>query len=82
MYEVPDQEEDTSFKMNEKAKLTPTIETVLTSPTVVEPSQVNAKAEKVPHKWLKPFGTEWTLRGIVQAKTELDSQGMCRGGRR
>ncbi len=50
MYEVPDQEDDTSFKMNEKAKLTTTIETAVTSPTVVKPSQVDAKAEKVPHE--------------------------------
>ncbi len=72
MYEVPDEEDDTSFMMNKEAKLTPTIETVVTSPMVVEPSWVDAKAEKVPHEWLKPFGAEWTLRGIVQAKTESE----------
>ncbi len=72
MYEVPDQEDNTSFMMNMKAKLTPTIETAVTSPTVVEPSQVDAKAEKVPHKWLKPFGAEWTLHRIVQVKTESE----------
>ncbi len=74
MYEVPDQEDDTSFKMNEKAKLTPTIETAVTSPTVVEPSWVDTKAEKVPHEWLKPFGAEWTLRSIVQAKMESEAK--------
>ncbi len=72
MYEVPDQEDDTSFMMNMKTKFAPTIETAVTLPTVVEPSQVDAKAEKVLHEWLKPFGTEWTLHGIVQAKTELE----------
>ncbi len=65
MYEVPDQEYNTSFMMNMKTKFVPTIETVVTSPTVVEPSQVDAKAEKVLHEWLKPFRAEWTLRGIV-----------------
>ncbi len=59
MYEVPDQENDTSFMMNKKAKLIPTIEIAVTSPMVVELSQVDAKAEKVPHEWLKPFGAEW-----------------------
>ncbi len=72
MYKVPDPEDDTSFMMNMKAKLTPTIETAVTLPTVVEPSQVNAKAEKVPHEWLKPFRAEWTLHGIIQAKTESE----------
>ncbi len=72
MYEVPDQEDDTSFNMSKKANLIPTIETVVTSPTVVEPSRVDTKAEKVPHEWLKPFGVEWTLRSIVQAKTESE----------
>ncbi len=78
MYEVPDQEDNTSFKMNEKAKLTPTIETAVTSPTVVEPSQVDAKAEKVLHEWLKPFGAEWTLRRIVQAKTESEAKAILK----
>ncbi len=72
MSEVPDQDDDTSFMMNMKANLTPTIEVAVTSPTVIEPSWVDAKAEKVPHEWLKPFGAEWTLHGIVQAKTESE----------
>ncbi len=72
MHEVPDPEDNTSFMMNMKAKLTPTIETVVTLPTVVEPSRVNVKAEKVPHEWLKPFEAEWTLCSIVQAKTESE----------
>ncbi len=63
MYEVPDQEDDTSFMMNMKTKVIPTIETAVTSPTVVKPSQVDTKAEKVLHKWLKPFRAEWILCG-------------------
>ncbi len=72
MYEVPDDEDDTSFMMNKKANSIPTIETAVTSPMVVEPSRVDAKAEKVPHEWLKPFRAEWTLCGIVEAKTESE----------
>ncbi len=56
MYEVPDQEDNTSFTMNMKTKIVPTIETAVTSPMVVEPSRVDVKAGKVPHEWLKPFG--------------------------
>ncbi len=78
MYKVPDPEDDTSFMMNTKAKLTPTIEMVVTSPMVVEPSRVDMKAEKVPHEWMKPFGAEWTLRGIVQAKTELEAKAILK----
>ncbi len=78
MYEVPDQEDDTSFMMNMKTKVIPTIETVVTSPTVVEPLQVNVKAEKVPHEWIKPFGAEWTLHGIVQAKTESEAKAILK----
>ncbi len=78
MSEVPDQDDDTSFMMNMKTNLTPTIEIVVTSPMVVEPSQVDAKAEKVPHEWLKPFGPEWTLHGIVQAKTELEAKAILK----
>ncbi len=74
MYEVPDQDNDTSFMMNMKANTIPTIETTVTSPTVVEPLRVDAKAEKVPHEWLKPFGAEWTLRGIREVKTESEAK--------
>ncbi len=76
MYEVPDEEDNTSFMM--KAKLTPTIKTVVTLPMVVEPSQVKTKAEKVLHEWLKPFGAEWTLRRIVQAKTESEAKAILK----
>ncbi len=62
----------------------------MTSPTVVEPSQVDATAEEAPqlsrtytsgesyHEWLKPFGAEWTLRGIVQAKTESEAKAILK----
>ncbi len=60
--------------MNKKAKLIPTIEIVVTSPMVVKPPQIDVKAEKVLHEWLKPFGAEWTLHGIVDAKTESEAK--------
>ncbi len=78
MYEVPDQEDDTSFMMNMKTKFAPTIETMVTSPMVVEPSWVDAKAEKDLHEWLKPFGAKWTLCGIVQAKTESEAKAILK----
>ncbi len=82
--EIPDNEDDTSFIMNKKANLTPPLETAVTSPTVVEPSQVDVMAKEALqlsrtytsgetyHEWLKLFGAEWTLRSIVQAKTESE----------
>ncbi len=50
MSEVSDQEDNTSFMMNMKSKLTTPIdiETAVTSPTIVEPSQVDAKAKEGP----------------------------------
>ncbi len=29
-------------------------------------------------EWLKPFGAEWTLRGIVQAKTESEAKAILK----
>ncbi len=78
MSEVPDQDDNTSFMMNIEANLTPTVEIAVTSPMVVEPSRVDAKAEKVPHEWLKPFGAEWTLRRIVEAKAELEAKAILK----
>ncbi len=92
MSEVPDQDDNTSFMMNMKSKLTSPIdiETVVTSPTVVEPSRVDATAKEAPQlsctytsgetysEWLKPFGAEWTLRGIVQAKTESEAKAILK----
>ncbi len=90
LIEVPDDQDITSFMMNKKANLTPPLETAVTSPTVVEPSQVDATAEEAPqlsrtytsgesyHEWLKPFGAEWTLRGIVQAKTESEAKAILK----
>ncbi len=78
MSEVIDQDANTSFMMNMKSKLTPTIGIAVTLPTVVKPSWVDMKAEKVLYEWLKPFGAEWTLRGIVQAKTESEAKAILK----
>ena len=78
MYEILDPEDDTSFMMNKNTKLIPPIETVVTSPMVVEPLQVDAKAKEALHEWLKPFGAEWTLRGIVEAKMEAEAKAILK----
>ncbi len=41
---------------------------------VAEPSGPGAKTEKVPHEWLKPFSAEWTLCGIIEARTESEAK--------
>ncbi len=92
MSEVQDQDDNTSFMMNMKSKLTPPldIDTAVTSPTVVEPSRVDVMAKEALQlsrtytsgetysEWLKPFGAEWTLRGIVQAKTESEAKAILK----
>ncbi len=92
MSEVSDQDDNTSFMTNMKSKLTAPLDldATVTSPTVVEPSRVDAMAEEDPqlsrtytsgetyHEWLKPFGAEWTLRGIVQAKTESEAKAILK----
>ncbi|PBK81681.1 hypothetical protein ARMGADRAFT_1091085 [Armillaria gallica] len=78
MYEVPDNEDDTSFMMNKNTKLIPPIETVVTSPMVVKPSWVNMKAKEALHEWLKPFRAEWTLRRVVEAKTESEAKAILK----
>ncbi len=92
MSEVADQDDDTSFMMNMKSKLTTPIdiETAVTLPTVVEPLRVDATAKEAPQlsrtytsgetysEWLKPFGAEWTLRSIVQAKTESEAKAILK----
>ncbi len=78
MIEVPDNEDDTSFQMNIKTKLTPPVVPEVTQSMVAEPSGPGMKTEKVPHEWLKPFSAEWTLRGIVEARTELEAKAILK----
>ncbi len=92
MSEVQDQDDYSSFVMNVKSKLmTPLdIDAAVTSPTVVESSRIDATAKEAPQlsctytsgetysEWLKPFRAEWTLRGIVQAKTESEAKAILK----
>ncbi len=92
MSKVSDQDDNTSFMMNMKSKLTSPIDidATVTLPMVVEPLRVDATAKEAPqlsrtytsgetyNEWLKPFGAEWTLRGIVQAKTELEAKAILK----
>ncbi len=70
MIEVPDEEDDTSFQQWEKANLTPPVALEVTQSMVAKPLGPGMKTEKVPHEWLKPFGAEWTLHRVVEARTE------------
>ncbi len=72
--EIPDNEDDTSFQMSQKTNLTPPVALEVTQLMVAESSDSGVKTEKVLHKWLKPFSAEWTLRGIVEARTESEAK--------
>ncbi len=78
MIEVPDNEDDTSFQMNIKAKLTPPVAPEVTQLTVAKPLGPGTKTEKVPHEWLKPFSAEWTLCGIIEARTESEAKAILK----
>ncbi len=78
MVEVPDAEDDTSFRKWEATNKKSPIAPEVTQPTVAESSDSGAKAEKVPHEWLKPFEAEWTLRGIKEAKTESEARAVLK----
>ncbi len=58
MVEVPDKEDDMSFWQWQKANLTPSVVPEVTQSMVAKPLGPSAKTEKVPHKWLKPFGAK------------------------
>ncbi len=78
MIEVPDNEDDTSFQMNIKAKLTPPVAPEVTQLMVAEPLGPGTKTEKVPHEWLKPFSAEWTLCGIIEARTKSEAKAILK----
>ncbi len=50
----------------------------MTQPTVAKPTGSGAKAEKVPHQWLKPFGAKWTLHRIKEARTESEAKAILK----
>ncbi len=76
--EVPDDDDETSFRMNQKTNQKPPVVFEETQSTVAEPLSSGAKTEKVPHEWLKPFEAEWTLRGIKEAKTESEARAILK----
>ncbi len=76
--EIPDDEDDTSFRLSQRTNKTPPVAHEETQPTVAESLDSGAKAEKVPSEWLKPFEAEWTLRGIKEAKTESEARAILK----
>ncbi len=78
MEEIPDDEDDTSFRQSQKTNLIPPIAPEVTQSTVAELTGSSTKTEKVPHEWLRPFGAEWTLRGIKEARTESEAKAILK----
>ncbi len=78
MEEVPDHEDDTSFRSSQKTNRGFSAAPEVTQSTVAKPLNAGAKTEKVPHEWLKPFGPEWTLRGIKEARTESEARAILK----
>ncbi len=71
MVEVPDKEDDSSFR---KWEVEQRKKNEVTSLMVAMPEKASAKAQEAPcHKWLKPFGAEWTWRKVLDAKTESEA---------
>ncbi len=61
-----------------KTNLNPPVAPEETQSTVAELNDSGVKTEKVPHEWLKPFGAKWTLRGIKEARTELEAKAILK----
>ncbi len=78
--EIPDDEDDTSFRLSQKTDQKSPVAHEETQSTVAEPLNSGAKTEKVPHEWLKPFEAEWTLRGIKEARTESEAKAILKTG--
>ncbi len=76
--EIPDDEDDTSFQLSRKADQNSPVAREETQSTVAESASSGAKTEKVPPDWLKPFGAEWTLRGIKEARTGSEAQAILK----
>ncbi len=86
MIEVPDEEDDTSFKCWEETEADKCIcekmgyaTPRLTSPMVATPEKASAKATEVPAKWLKPFSDEWYWRAVVGARNSSEACAILRG---
>ncbi len=78
MEEIPNDEDDTSFRQSQKTNLIPPIALEVAQSMVAELTGSSAKTEKVPHKWLRSFRAEWTLRGIKEARTESEAKAILK----
>ncbi len=78
MVEVPDKEDDTSFKQWQKANLTPSVAPEVTQSMVARSTDPSVKTEKVLHEWLTLFGAEWTLCGIKEVRMESEAKAILK----
>ncbi len=76
--EVPDDEDDMSFRLSQETNHSSPTVPEETQSMVAEPLNSGAKTEKVPHEWLKPFEAEWTLRRIKEARTESEARAILK----
>ncbi len=76
--EIPNDKDDTSFRLSQKTNKTPPVAHEETQSTVAESLDSGAKTEKVPSGWLKPFEAKWTLCGIKEAKTESEARAILK----
>ncbi len=66
----PDSVETTSPPPNEGVGPTCVRKDEVTSPTVAVPSMASAKVMEAPHRWLRPFEVDWTLRTVCEARND------------
>ncbi|SJK98948.1 uncharacterized protein ARMOST_02226 [Armillaria ostoyae] len=65
--EVPDEDDDMAFQLWLAKERTPTI--VKKEATSDEPAR-SSPAKSDPHRWLKPFEVDWTLRAVCEARND------------
>ncbi len=76
--EIPNDEDDTSFRLSQKTNQNPSVAHEETQSMVAESSDSGAKTEKVPHEWLKLFEAEWALCGIKETRTESEARAILK----
>ncbi len=62
----------------QKTNLTSPIVPEVTQSMVAKPSGSGAKTEKISHEWLKLFSAEWTICGIIEARTESEAKAILK----
>ncbi|SJL15452.1 uncharacterized protein ARMOST_18950 [Armillaria ostoyae] len=62
--EVPDEDDDTAFQLWLAKERTPTVVKKDDEPSSVPATEPN------PHRWLKPFEVDWTLRAVCEARND------------